>query len=69
MAENNFNPNRILQYTSITIQWFIFLGLGVWGGIQLDGRWHCKPLFIITLPLLALSYCFYALLKSLNSKK
>jgi F0F1-type ATP synthase assembly protein I len=69
MAENKFNPTSILQYTSITIQWFLLLGIGVWGGIQLDQRWHCKPIFIIILPLLALSYCFYSLIKSLNNKK
>ncbi len=69
MAENKFNPTSILQYTSITIQWFVLLGIGVWGGIQLDQRWHCKPIFIIILPLLALSYCFYSLIKSLNNKK
>jgi F0F1-type ATP synthase assembly protein I len=69
MAENKFNPSSILQYTSITIQWFLLLGIGVWGGIQLDQRWHCKPIFIIILPLLALSYCFYSLIKSLNNKK
>ncbi len=69
MEENKFNPSSILQYTSITIQWFLLLGIGVWGGIQLDQRWHCKPIFIIILPLLALSYCFYSLIKSLNNKK
>ena len=69
MAENKFNPTSILQYTSITMQWFVLLGIGVWGGIQLDQRWHCKPIFIIILPLLALSYCFYSLIKSLNNKK
>jgi len=69
MAENKFNPTSILQYTSITIQWFLLLGIGVWGGIQLDQRWHCKPIFIIILPLLALSYCFYSLIKSINNKK
>ena len=47
MAENKWNPNSILQYTSITMQWFLLLGIGVWGGLQLDDRWHCKPIFII----------------------
>lgn len=69
MAEDKWNPNYILQFTSITFQWFLLLGLGVWGGLQLDERWHCKPIFIIILPLLALSYCFYALIKSLQNKK
>lgn len=69
MAENKLNPTSILQYTSITMQWFLLLGIGVWGGIQLDQRWHCKPIFIIILPLIALSYCFYSLIKSLNNKK
>ena len=69
MAENKGNPNSILQYTSITMQWFLLLGIGVWGGLQLDDHWHCKSIFIILLPLLALSYCFYALIKSLQNKK
>ena len=69
MAENKWNPNSILQYTSITMQWFLLLGIGVWGGLKLDDRWHCKPIFIILLPLLALSYCFYTLIKSLQNKK
>jgi len=69
MSEDKWNPNSILQFTSITFQWFLLLGLGVWGGLQLDEHWHCKPIFIIILPLLALSYCFYALIKSLQNKK
>ncbi|NBX27206.1 MAG: hypothetical protein EBR55_03005 [Chitinophagia bacterium] len=69
MAEDKWNPSSILQFTSITFQWFLLLGLGVWGGLQLDERWHCKPIFIIILPLIALSYCFYALIKSLQNKK
>jgi F0F1-type ATP synthase assembly protein I len=69
MSEDKWNPNSILQFTSITFQWFLLLGLGVWGGLQLDEHWHCKPIFIILLPLLALSYCFYALIKSLQNKK
>jgi len=69
MSEDKWNPNSILQFTSITFQWFLLLGLGVWGGLQLDERWHCKPIFIIILPLIALSYCFYALIKSLQNKK
>ena len=57
--------NSYARYAGLAFQWGIMLGLAVWGGLRADKYLHFKALFIIILPLLALAYLFWSLLRSL----
>ncbi len=70
MAGNDNNKsNAVLKYAGLATQWLIVLGLAVWGGLKLDGLIAWKfPVLTIVLPLVALGFLFWQLLKSLNNK-
>ncbi len=57
--------NQYARYAGMAFQWGIMLGLAVWGGLKADQSLHFKALFIIILPLVALAYLFWSLLRSL----
>lgn len=54
-----------MRYTALGSQILVFLALGVFGGLKLDEWLHATPLFIITLPALALIGVFIQLYKQL----
>jgi len=66
------NPNdnkrsaAILKYTSLGTQLLVMLGLGVWGGLKLDQWIQVKALFVILLPVIALAYFLWKLIRTLN---
>jgi hypothetical protein len=57
------------QYIGLAFQWGLLLGLAVWGGIKADENLGFAALFVIILPLVALAYLFYSLLRNFGSKK
>ncbi len=61
--------NQALQYAGLGTQMLVLLGLGVWGGMWLDERWQCSPLFLVVLPILALGISLYNLYRRLTEKK
>ena len=70
MKNKNTNKNRaLLKYAGLGTQWIIILLIAVGGGIALDKKTGISfPIFTVTLPLLALVYNLYALIKSLSKK-
>lgn len=44
------------------------LGITVWGGLWLDSQMGIKALWVIVLPVLALGYSLYQLIKILGKK-
>lgn len=44
------------------------LGLAVWGGLWLDKRMAVKALWVIILPVAALGFSLYQLIKELGKK-
>lgn len=66
MTNNKSNKNKQwMRYTALGSQILVFLALGVFGGLKLDEWLHATPLFIITLPALALIGVFIQLYKQL----
>ena len=62
--------NNTLKYVGLGTQMMALMGLGVWGGIKLDSLTNWKfPLFVITLPLLALGVSLWQLLRESNKPK
>jgi hypothetical protein len=57
--------NQWMRYTALGTQILAFLALGVFGGLKLDEWLHATPLFITTLPALALIGVFVQLYKEL----
>lgn len=57
-----------MKYIGLGTQLMVFMGLGVWGGHQLDERIRVKALFVIVFPLVALTYSLWQLIKTLNKK-
>ncbi len=56
-----------MRYASLGVQWFVLLGVGVWGGIKLDEKagWQF-PVLTISLPLLALGISLWQLIRQLS---
>lgn len=59
-----------LKYVGLGTQMMALMGLGVWGGMKLDDLTNWKfPLFVITLPLLALGVSLWQLIREFNKPK
>lgn len=56
-----------MRYAGLGVQWFVLLGAGVWGGMQLDEKtgWSF-PVLTICLPLLALGISLWQLVRELS---
>ena len=65
-ANDNKRSAVIMKYTSLGSQLLVMLGLGVWGGLKLDQWIHVKALFVILLPVIALAYSLWKLIRTLN---
>lgn len=61
-------PKSPLRFAGLATQWAAMLGLAVWGGLWLDERMGVKALWVIVLPLAALGYSLYQLIKELGKK-
>ena len=55
-----------MRYASLATQWLVLLGIAVWGGLKLDEQLHFKALFVIILPVVALVFSLWQLIRSLN---
>ncbi|NBU81674.1 MAG: hypothetical protein EBS55_08515, partial [Flavobacteriaceae bacterium] len=63
------NQNSALRFAGLATQWMVMLGLAVWAGLKLDVLVPIGfPLFLITLPLVALTVSLYKLIKELDKK-
>ena len=59
-----------MKYAGLGTQWMILLLLAVWGGMKLDGLTGWKfPVFVVTLPLVALCYSMWQLIREFNKPK
>lgn len=59
-----------MKYVGLGTQWMVLLLLAVWGGLQLDKKTGWKvPVFVITLPLIALGYSLWQLIREFNKPK
>jgi len=58
-----------MRYANMGFQMVVIIGLGVWGGIKLDGITHLKfPLFTIVLSLVAVIVAIYFVIRDLLKK-
>ncbi len=56
-----------MKFLGLGTQWAVMLLLASWGGYELDQRTGWKfPVFLIVLPLLALGYSLWSLIRELN---
>ena len=59
-----------MRYAGLATQWMAMLLAGVWIGIKLDKWTGWKfPLFVILLPLIALCYSLWQLIREFNKPK
>lgn len=63
------NKEFFIKYASLGSQLLAALGIGVFGGLQLDKWLHISPLFACVLPLLILTGIFYKLFRETSRKK
>jgi F0F1-type ATP synthase assembly protein I len=62
--------NNMMRYAGLATQWMAMLGIAVWIGWKLDKLTGWKfPLFIISLPLIALCVSLWQLIKEFNKPK
>ncbi len=59
------NPNELLKYSGMAVQWAVIMGLGVFAGKWLDAKYGTEPYLLLALTLLALCAAFYITLKDL----
>ena len=59
--------NSAMRYVGLGTQWMVLMLIAVWAGLKLDKMtgW-AFPVFIVTLPLLALGISLWQLIKALN---
>ena len=69
MADKRTNGN-MMRYAGLATQWLVMLGLAVWLGLKLDSWTGWKfPLFVVTLPLVALIVSLWQLVREFNQPK
>lgn len=68
MANNK--KTSLLKYAGLTMQFLVAIGIGVFGGIQLD-KWIdlSFPLFVWLLPLLVITGVIIQIIKDTGAKK
>ncbi len=60
------NYNKILKYLNIPFEMLVIIGLGTWGGIQLDRVFATKfPIFSVILIFLSIALAIYYVVKDL----
>lgn len=69
MSEPRRTQNA-MKYAGLATQWMVMLLIAVWGGIKIDGLLKWKvPLFTILLPLIALVFSMWKLIKEVSNTK
>lgn len=62
--------NNMMRYAGLATQWLAMLGIAVWIGFKLDKLTGWKfPLFIVSLPLIALCVSLWQLIREFNKPK
>lgn len=69
MSSNDRDTRSTLRYVGLGSQMMAMLLAGVWGGWKLDGwiGWEV-PVLTIVLPLIALCYSLYQIIREFNKK-
>jgi len=58
---------NMMRYAGLATQWMVILGAAVWIGYKLDRKTEWKfPVFIVTLPLIALVISLWQLIREFN---
>ncbi|MBN9485171.1 MAG: hypothetical protein BGO70_10700 [Bacteroidetes bacterium 43-93] len=69
MSEENKQGN-MMRYAGLATQWMVMLALAVWAGVVLDRKTGWKfPLFVVLLPLTALCFSLWKLIKEVSKPK
>jgi hypothetical protein len=58
-----------MKYAGLATQLLVLLGIAVWGGLKLDEHLHFRALFVILLPVIALTISLVQLIRSVSNKK
>lgn len=66
---NNRKTISAMRYASLATQWLVMLGLAVWAGLWLDRKTGVRALFVVLLPVVALVFSLYNLIKTFNKKE
>lgn len=70
MNTDDRESKNILRFTGLATQWMALLLVAFWAGYKLDQRTGWKfPLFLILLPLLALGYLLWQIIKEFNKPR
>lgn len=60
---SSHNPNELMKYSGMAIQWAAIMGLGVFVGKWLDARYDTEPYLLLVMTLISLVAGFYLTLK------
>lgn len=66
--ESRRNQSALARYGGLGLQMAGIIGLGVWGGIWLDGRLGTAPWLTVGLLLLSVGLAFYQVVRSLREE-
>lgn len=71
MSEEQKKYSTIFRYAGLATQWMAMLLAAFWIGWQLDYKWIAwkLPVFLICLPLLALVFSLWQLIREFNKPK
>jgi hypothetical protein len=69
MGDERNKTTSVMKYAGLATQLLVLLGIAVWAGLKLDGRFHFRALFVVLLPLIALTISLVQLIRSLSNKK
>lgn len=70
MTTGNDSNRNMMRYVGLGTQWMVLLLVASFGGYKLDQKIGWKfPVFVVTLPLLALGISLWQLIKELNKPK
>jgi uncharacterized membrane protein YqjE len=69
MQQEN-KPNNTMRYVGLGTQWMVLMLLAVWAGIKIDEKLQWKfPLFTVLLPLIALVFSLWKIIKEFSKPK
>ena len=68
---NDRTLSKYAIYSNMGIEMGVIIALGVFGGVKLDQKWDCAPLFTIVFSLSAVGIAIYTMIRTvlLTQKK
>ena len=70
MTNKKQGSNEWMQYVGLATQWLVMLGLALWAGMAIDKKIGPNArIATITLPLIALTYSLWKIIKQFNRPK